>query len=198
MTRKHHGVVAASLAVAIVMGGCQTNKKPLDKPARTGHTLAGGSDTSTAIIANTDPSAMNLQDMSGAILMYYALHKRLPERLDQVIPLADTPISLTVPGTEKSYLYTPDGFLLQDRQSRIIVFEPAPLHSGHRLAITMDDPQPNVAPVCRVRALPESLFLLRPPGSTTEAPAQAEAPPRDPPPPPKAAGRPPSGSGNRR
>ena len=191
--------VSSLLLVGFALSGCQTNKaKTSGQVTKTGHTFASPSDTSTALISNTDPSAMNLQDMSGAILMYYALNKRLPENLEQAAPLADAPVSLTVPGTDKKYLYTPNGFLLQDRESRIVVFEPAPMHNGFRLAITMADPQPNVAPVCKVIALPESLFLLRPPDSTTEAPAQTEVPPHVPPPPPAGVGRPRGGFGNHR
>ena len=189
--------VISLLMAAVALGGCQASKKPAAEP-KAGHTFATTPDTSSAIIANTDPSAMNLQDMSGAILMYYALHKRLPDRLDQIVPLADAPVSLTVPGTDKKYLYTPDGFLMQDRESRILVFEPAPMHSGHRLAITMSEPKPDVTTSCKVIALPESVFLLRPPDSTQEAPAQAESQQPVLPPPPKDGVRPRSGFGNRR
>ena len=63
--------------------GCAGNPKA-KRPAEVTEPAArpGG-----ALISNTDPSAMKLHDIEGAILMYFAINKTLPVHLEDALPL---------------------------------------------------------------------------------------------------------------
>lgn len=162
--RRSRNVAALAMAGMLVVG-CQGNKgKSAQSPGTT--PLA---DNAQAVVSNTDPSAMKMHDIAGALFFYYAMNKRFPEKIEDAFAVGDVPLDMNVPGGKGQYVYTPDGFLLQDRKSRIVVFEPAPLHDGYRLAITIADPEGTQPLVAKVIALPESFFLLRPPA--TAAPA---------------------------
>ena len=108
---------------------------------------------------------MILVIISGALLMYFALHRKLPAQLDDLKPLAegDAPLNFTSPRSGKPYLYTPNGIILQDLNQRMIVYDPAPGPYGYREAITIDEPIVGQPLVAKVVAVPESFFLLRPP-----------------------------------
>lgn len=193
-----HRTAVVALLAALLLAGCQTAKPKQIGQISTSVVPAGTA--STAVIPNTDPSAMKLHDIEGALLMYYALNKRLPDRFEQLQPLADvdTPLDLTCPGSDKPYVYTADGIKLQDREARIVVYEPAPLHSGYRLTIVINEPTPLKPLVAEVVAMPESFFMLRPPAAQSAGEGGAALQLRDLPPSPANAGRQPSPSGTRR
>lgn len=181
--RSHHRSASVALA-AFVLLGCQT--KPGSRTGTINPSVVPPGTASTAVIANTDPSAMKLHDIEGALLMYYAVNKKLPDRFEQLQPLADvdTPITLDCPGSDQPYVYTPDGIKLQERDARIVLYEPAPLHSGYRLTIVIDEPGPLKPLVAEVVAMPESFFLLHPPGSASSARSRAAPAELRPPAPP--------------
>lgn len=117
--------------------------------------------------ANLDPCAVRLHDVAGALLLYYFTNRRLPETLDEIntFPGAEEQIPLTCPASGQPYVYSPDGILLAEQRARVIIYDPTPAHyGGHRWAIRMEEPGDNQPMVTRVIALPESFFLLRPPG----------------------------------
>ncbi|MGC4034211.1 MAG: hypothetical protein QM754_21235 [Tepidisphaeraceae bacterium] len=142
-----------------LLSGCQNDKGNLKNTPGT----TPLPDNAQAVISNTDPSALKMHDIAGALFFYYAMNKHFPEKIEAAFAVGDVPLDMNVPGGHGQYIYTPDGFLLQDRKSRIVVFEPAPLHDGYRLAITIADPEGNQPMLAKVIALPESFFLLRPP-----------------------------------
>ncbi|MGN6724818.1 MAG: hypothetical protein ACTHLZ_02785 [Tepidisphaeraceae bacterium] len=145
--------------VAVVAPGCQAPQKSAATAP------AAASEGPHPVISNLDPGAMRLQDISGALLMYFALHRKLPAQLDDLKPLAegDAPLNFTSPRSGKPYLYTPNGIILQDLNQRMIVYDPAPGPYGYREAITIDEPIVGQPLVAKVVAVPESFFLLRPP-----------------------------------
>lgn len=180
--KKHRGLLAV-LLVCCAIGlnvGCNANPKPsATKPP------VGKPQTSDmAIVANDDPSAIKMHDLEGAILMYYALNKVLPPKIEDALPLADVPLDLNVPGTSQQYVYTREGIILQDQEARLILYEPAPLHQGYRLAIRVNDPKAFQPLVMHIIPVPESFFLLHPPEKPDErAPAEKfrqSAPPPSP------------------
>ena len=171
------GVIASLLLV-----GCAANPKQ----AKTSDTPATPSKPGGALISNNDPSAIKMHDIEGAILMYFAINKTLPEHIADALPLADEPLDLKVPGSLTEYIYTRDGIKLQDQEARYILYEPAPMHSGFRLAIKLNDPEPFKALVMQVIPVPESFFLLHPPATAEEISAERES--RRPVPPPLPAG----------
>ena len=122
-------------------------------------------DSGTAPITNTDPCAMRLHDLSGALLAYYMEYYQFPAKLSE---LADASVLLPAPPAEcpvskRPYVYNPEGILLPERSSRVLVYDAAPSHSGMRWAITAEERADGGLPVTKVLALPESFFLLHPP-----------------------------------
>lgn len=119
-------------------------------------------DTARAAIANTDPCALRLHDISGLLLLYYMEHWQLPETLDQLsqLPGFDQVGQLNCPASGKPYAYSADGILLPEKQQRVVVYDSVPSHSGMRLCITIEEPQPDQPLVTRVVVLPESFFTF--------------------------------------
>lgn len=137
-------------------GQIPLNPVPSDgkSPARQGNAQAA--------IANTDPCALRLHDVSGLLLLYYMEHWQLPAKLDELtqLPGFDQVKELKCPQSGKPYAYTPDGILLPEKKQRVIVYDPEPSHSGMRLCIIIDEPQPDQPLLTRVIVLPESFFTF--------------------------------------
>jgi hypothetical protein len=125
---------AATLTLAIAMIACETTVMTPRSDAQAelnahfgsagGGRAAGGvtSANSTrpaaqpAMSAMTnsdwaDPCAANLDEITGALLVYYSTHKYLPPTLDQIPKVSPTgeKISLTCPVSGKRYVYHPEG-----------------------------------------------------------------------------------------
>jgi hypothetical protein len=86
-----------------------------------------------------DPCAANLDEITGALLSYFSVHKQLPPNLESIpkISPAGVTISLTCPVSGKRYLYHPEGlkpplFTDQTGESRVggilILFDSEPSH----------------------------------------------------------------------
>lgn len=146
-------LVMVCLAAALV--GCQSNRKST-QPMPT--------DSGQAPISNTDPCAGRLHDLSGVFLMYLLRNNDLPESLEQLKPYAHQMgvTDFTCPASGEPFVYQRDGILFPEQNSRIILYDPKPSHSGFRWAITLGAPTPDQPPRTKVIALPESFFLLRP------------------------------------
>ena len=109
-----------------------------------------------------DVSAGRLHDIEGTLLVYYALHHRLPGRLDELVPLADadTDLKLTAP-SGRPYLYVPDGLVAPGASKRILVADPAPAaRTGVRQCILAPPvlPMAGAALSMEVVAVPEVAF----------------------------------------
>ena len=117
-------------------------------------------------ISNTDACAMRLHDICGALLLYYFNHFELPESLADLEPISeDQPLPpMICPVTQVPYIYSIDGIYLPERDSWIILYDPAPAHSRMRWAVTVQQPPDETEMlITKVIALPESFFVLRPP-----------------------------------
>lgn len=113
-------------------------------------------------ISNTDECAEQLHEICGALLQYYRANLDLPPRLDALreVPGFDQ-LKLNCPVTNRPYVYNPIGIQGAQNKQRILVHDPAPVHSGMRWAIVIDEPKPDRALVTKVVALPESNFTLQ-------------------------------------
>ena len=160
-------------AVAAAACGCETTTvkslptTPADPPPRA-TSAADSADVADAVGGSmsiddavaSDASASRLHEISGALLMYYALHHRLPQTLDELKPLADagTELSVTAP-SGRPYLYAPRGLAAMAVEKRLIVADPAPSATGRRWCILMPPPGGPAASVSmEVLALPEAAF----------------------------------------
>jgi len=149
----------------LLVAGCQsttreTGRVPLPEPAA--HDPAAHPREPVAQISNTDPCAMRLHDICEPLLLYYVMNHKLPDRLEDLRQMPDSAnLELTCPVSHKKYLYNPVGLLDTESKSRVILYDPAPSHSGMRWAVSIIEPQQENGPlVTKVIALPESHFTF--------------------------------------
>ena len=152
-----------ALVAVLVVCGCETETAKVgiptvhSDPARQGNRL-----TPDQAVA-TDPCAIRLHDIGGALLHYFAVNKRLPDRLEEVQSFgdADQPLQFTCPTSGKTYGYAPQGLILEGRKKRIIVFDQMAAHDGQRWCVFMaEEPRPGAAQSIEVLAVPEGVFRL--------------------------------------
>jgi len=171
--------IACSLVAALLISGCTSSSKPVNKPGLTAAAKNADSEPDSA----TDPCAARLHDICGGLLLYYLTHKRLPANLDQMqsMPELDAPLTFTCPLSKLPYIYNPNGIMLAEKNQRIVMYDASPAHAGphgvYRWAIRIDDPVPGQPLVAQVIALPESFFLLRPPERVSPLSQPSNRPP---------------------
>ncbi len=170
-----------AVAVAIAAAGCQTTvtrsiptaSSPPDpsstadvrRAAATDAAPPAGDDDrrlSADDAVGGDASANRLHDIEGTLLMYFALHRRLPPTLDALRPLADadTDLQLTAP-SGRPYLYAPGGLVAPGASKRILVADPAPSPRTRARQCILAPPAPPEAGAAlsmEVVAVPEAAF----------------------------------------
>jgi hypothetical protein len=121
-------------------------------------------DQNIAPITNTDPCATRLQDISGDLLLYYAANHHLPEQLDELTNLPDVGEvpPFVCPVSHQPYIYNRAGIPLPEQDSRIVLYDATPAHSGLRWGIIVNTPEAGRPLVMKVIALRESLFQSQP------------------------------------
>jgi hypothetical protein len=144
--------------LGLLLAGC-TNPAPSPRTADPAQQLK-----QPVGLSNTDPCAMRLHDICGGLLLYYFQNAELPERLQDLnnIPGAEGPLDLTCPESKQPYIYEPRGIAIPERNSFVILYDPAPSHAGMRWAVLIEQPVPGEPLVTKVIPMPESFFLLRP------------------------------------
>jgi hypothetical protein len=110
-----------------------------------------------APISNTDPCANRLHDLCGPLLLYYAVHHRLPPTLKDLADEYDVG-DLTCPVSHLPYVYDLAGKRGSDPRMRVIIYDATPVHSGFRWGVGLEEAEEGVAPVAKVVALPASAF----------------------------------------
>ena len=127
----------------------------------------------TAPLSATDPCATRLHDLCGPLLQYYALNRRLPDRIEELQAIAgpDPAASFDCPVSGRAYVYVPGGFAWGDRPGFVVLHDAEPSHSGFRWAVVVDAPQGSQPLVTRVVAVPDPVFLS-PERMAEERPAQ--------------------------
>jgi hypothetical protein len=138
------------LLIALAFSGCGSSNG--GKPA---------ADRSNAQRTMTDPCAMRLHDLAGALLLYHASHGSLPATLEELrnVPGAIAPLeSFACPVSKAPYRYEPAGLSLRGRVARVILFDATAAHDGKRWAVEVPDSAPDEPLVTKVVSLPESAF----------------------------------------
>ena len=83
-----------------------------------------------------DVCGERLHDICGHLLLYHAVHKRLPPTLADLPPTGDLPLPpLVCPVSGKAYIYNPNGLPIANRPGRLVMYDPEPSHSGMRWGI---------------------------------------------------------------
>lgn len=151
--------MAILIALALV-AGCKA-QQPAQKLPPPGLRGAIGSDEPRQPgVSNTDPCAMQMHDLSGALLLFYATRHRVPESLEElrVIGIIVPDGGHLCPTSGRPYLYDPECRIDAGARGRVVVCDATPAHAGYRWAVTVIGPQGPGPLVTKVVALPESLF----------------------------------------
>lgn len=155
-----------AMLVLIVAEGCrststvQTRATPQTISLSASDLTAGQTLTPEEAV-NSDPCAIRLHDIAGDLLLYYAVNKRLPERLEDLHSLGadETESNFTCPLTHQPYVYVPSGLIGPGESKRIIVYDALPAHNGKRWCILMPiHDKPGAAQSVEVLAVPEATF----------------------------------------
>lgn len=123
------------LTIGLLLTACQAPTPSVSGP------------TPSSVAIATDPCAVRLDDINGALLLYYTLNKQLPENLEQIRPLADdgAALNFTCPLSQKPYTYLPVNPDVPVSEPCLILFDSTPAHRGLRwgiLATPAKDKQP--------------------------------------------------------
>jgi hypothetical protein len=104
-----------------------------------------------------DSCAEQLHELSGLLLEYYAVYHRLPEKLDDLLPLAEKGhVPATVcPVSHEPYVYDPNGPMLPGA-GNVVVYDAKPVHGGMRWGIAVAPPHDNQPLECKIIKVPEA------------------------------------------
>ena len=97
-----------------------------------------------------DPCADRLHAVSGALLYYYVLNKRMPQSIEELRSIAgpDPDVEFTCPVSGKPYVYDPRGLARSgNRPGYIVLYDPEPSHSGMRWAVTAEETRNKAQPL---------------------------------------------------
>jgi hypothetical protein len=143
------------LAVTLLAAGCQGPGQTAP-PSRT----AASQPADVAPITNTDACASRLHDLCGPLLLYYAIHKQVPDRIEELgqVPGFEEVRDFTCPVSGRPYVYNPAGPAGLEAGSRVIIYDALPSHSGMRWGVSVAAPGGGAPLIAKVIALPESRF----------------------------------------
>jgi hypothetical protein len=85
-----------------------------------------------------DPCSVRLEDIEGAMILYYVQHQRLPDSLEELRAAADITVELnfTCPESGKPYIYNPNGLAVPGGNGmRLVLYDATPAHNGYRWAV---------------------------------------------------------------
>jgi hypothetical protein len=114
-----------AVACLVVLAGCTT----VSSPVREGGPPAA------------DPCAARLHTLSGALLLYHSGHGRLPDSLEALAELDDSPPAVC-PASGERYVYRPEGIALPGGAGRVVLFDATPCHSGGGWGVVVTNESP--------------------------------------------------------
>jgi hypothetical protein len=128
------------------LAGCPPQQPP---PPKTGN-----------IDLDADPCAQRLGGLCEELLLYYSMHKELPQSLaDLKLKDAAAAQLLVCPKCGKPYKYDPGGLLVLGWPGRLIVYDAEPCHAGLRWGIVSDPPRPGQPLIVRPARPPEKAIV---------------------------------------
>jgi hypothetical protein len=105
--------------------------------------LAAGQKPSGSAAGAVEPCAARLQDISGALLLFFQEHNRLPDTLDELRPMNafGAPLQFVCPTNGQPYVYATAPVQGDPGARWILMYDATPLHDGHRWVILGRPPQ---------------------------------------------------------
>ena len=173
----------AARRVDVRSPGVRPPAAPPSKPAA----APVGPDAVDTLTAD-QPCGNRLHSLAGDMLMYYALHRRLPPTLEDLRAIADDGAALefTCPTSRQPYVYEPGGLTYPGKEERLVLYDAEPTHDGTRWGVVAAPPKGERPAAAWAVRLPEQLFraYTTPPPPPPPAPAEPRprrARPRPPP-----------------
>ena len=168
-------IVAATVLLAgLLPGGCVTETRteqggvvkveaPRERRQQTPRQTVRPRDPSAPPLPNdaTDPCALRLHDISGLLLTYYAVHKQLPERMDELAAFADAEVQFKpeCPESGRPYVFAPQGLQTSAGGDRyLIIYDAVPAHGGLRWGVFVAPPKGGQPPATWVILMSEEVF----------------------------------------
>jgi hypothetical protein len=162
---------AMVLLAAAWLGGCQQNQQSptpvinggepaqVDLSGRPGPGLINGQPATPETVLSADPAAGRLQDIGGALLVYYSDHKQLPPTLQDLAgsPGGDS-LNLTSPQSGREFVYVPSGLWSDQHPDKVIIAYDPDLHGAQRFCLLMNPPSTGAPLEATVIAIPEPDF----------------------------------------
>jgi hypothetical protein len=158
--RRAGGLVLAAMSFSF-LGGCQSPAQQSHGPSAHGAANQADQNSPSDLDLAMDPSAARLNDISGAMLLYYATNKQLPDQLEELNAggYSDGKLKFTSPASGKPYVYVPTGLMLEAHRKRIILYDPTPTQGGRRFCLVMALGMPaGSAQAVEILSLPENVF----------------------------------------
>ena len=134
-----------------------------------------------------DSCAGRLHDIEGELLEYYRRRQKLPQTLQDLRPIAQAfgdEGNYTCPVSGQTYVYVPNGMVIQGDDRRLILYDAVPAHGGARWGLLFGDAYGNRPPAAWVIKIPESLLQRYHPApaplpASQPAPAASGVPSQD-------------------
>lgn len=174
MKRTSPTALLAALFAGLLIGCQNSSPSPANPTSRHHHVVLthvqtnGGSVTGAPAARSdqieqaigADPTSAGMQQISGALLEYYALHGSLPASLQELasLPDLDQPLDLVSPASGQPYAYVPGGLRSATDTREVIVYDPAADAAGLRDVILFRPPVGREAATTLVARMPDAEF----------------------------------------
>jgi len=159
--RRRAATAACLLAATLLaVGGCagqparSEGNAPTPRAPRQASAARGGNSLAT------DACATRLQDLGGALLLYYAVNRRLPDKVEDLstVPGAES-AQLACPVSDRPYVYVPGGGLrAQGKPRQLVLYDATPAHGGLRWGLFISPPSGSEPLATWVTPMSEALF----------------------------------------
>jgi hypothetical protein len=144
-----------------IMTGSNQPPPPLQVVNPGGEPVAGqGQSTESPDDAiHSDPSAMRMDDIVEALLLYLKANGGMPARLEdlQTVPMIGPSINAVSP-SGAPYAYVPQGLTAPNSNKRLVVYDPLESTNGKRWCILVSQSQAGGPLTAEVLHLPEIVF----------------------------------------
>jgi hypothetical protein len=137
--------VSCFVFCVLALFACAQPQKPKATPVQAPPTPDEHAEHNALIIdLATDPCAIRMQDVGGALALYYHENQGFPEKLEAIRPYANkwhlNIGNLTCPASGEPYVYYPSGLSAPFQVRRLVLFDKSPVHKGWRWGVVMAPP----------------------------------------------------------
>lgn len=130
---KKNAWMLMALLTAFSLAACQTppssSKKTPAQPAAAAQSDADRKELLDLIDSITDPCALQMQDISAAMLLYYNMKQKLPASLEELRPYAaGVKLQFTCPTSKHPYIYIPEGLSAPGTSMILVLYDATAIH----------------------------------------------------------------------